>query len=194
MDEIRRLPGNDKDATPKHLTLKAFHSWVQSNEEIYELQSRIIEISVARRERRTKTAIEQTNDPKTKAMDAMQNFFKVDARTIEFRDQLRSFLGVQQPSGRSESGVAIKKTFLDALFSLNAANRSFEGRKLREYARECWNEEDGGERGAHPARYHDFTQALSHFVVDSQASYHQRQLEPQTVQVRVLRGGEAVDP
>ena len=31
MDEIRRLPGNDKDATPKHLTLKAFHSWVQSN-------------------------------------------------------------------------------------------------------------------------------------------------------------------
>eukprot|EP00118_Oscarella_pearsei_P016807 m.163293 g.163293 ORF g.163293 m.163293 type:complete len:758 (+) comp38851_c0_seq5:107-2380(+) len=190
IEEIRHLPGGEKLPTPNHLTRTAFHTWIQSNEEIYELQSKIMEIQATgqKQEERRRVARAGTITPSPRAMDALYSFFKVDETTLEFRDHLRSFLGARSAgeSVQQQSFIIKQKSFLDALFSVNEGNQNFEGRKLREYVKECWSDvRSRGEWGAHPRRYHAFTQALSSFVVESQEMYHERQLEEETVQLKV---------
>ncbi|XP_062520379.1 uncharacterized protein LOC134195377 [Corticium candelabrum] len=211
LSELRSLSSQDKP--PHYLTIIGYENWVQSNEILYELQSRLIAIQSEKRRLRLRERLKESGtEPRVLSISIDEHFHarrqkqlqqgtlvvgQTDSKLSEMRLQLRSLLGRSRPTdlhSMSELDVTFRegqKSFLDELVSLDPSNPSFEGRKLREYVAECWKEDtllcslSRNSMGAHPDRYQDYIQALCDYIVDYQFTHHEKELTFNSVHSKV---------
>ncbi|EDO32657.1 predicted protein [Nematostella vectensis] len=163
-----------KFQTPPSLQQHKFEDWVQSNEQIFQLQSKILDLE-ARKVRLHKGYLsKKERRPSISSITTKESFASVldthpgrEADTEFMHRFIDEVVISEAPPTSSDSA-------LDRLLSITSQNMSFEACKLKAYVRECWevdNIDDNFPTGVHPDRYQEVVGGMCQYVVDKHSSY-----------------------
>ncbi|XP_068712050.1 uncharacterized protein [Montipora foliosa] len=160
-----------KIPTPTALQYSKFEEWSVANQQIYELQSQILEMEAAKVRLHKEFFTREGKESSESSITTRQSF----------TSHLELKLGARDPDAmvgelNLEEVVVPKSTLaissiLDQILDTSFLNNSFESSKLKAYIRECWdveNIDDEFPTGVHSDRYQEFVGGMAQYIVDKQ--------------------------
>ncbi|XP_020626904.1 uncharacterized protein LOC110064226 [Orbicella faveolata] len=166
-----------KMPTPITLQFHKFQEWVQANQQIYELQSKILDLEAAKIRLHKDFCVREDKESSQSSVTTRQSFTShLELKLASKEPDVASGELKLEQVIVSEGSVEIA-SILDRILDTSYTNSSFEACKLKTYIRECWDVQtidDEFPTGVHPDRYQEFVGGMAQYIVDKQLT-HQRE-------------------